>query len=595
MTPQVPATSSAPTPNYRRRRVVVLGTGLLVVLGAVYLAMVAFAGGDVPAGTTVFGVHIGGMSRDEAVAALHRGTARAATTDLVVTVAGKHLAVDPAAAGISLDATATVDSVAGRSWNPFTLLTRLGHDEVVTPVADVDNTKLATATSNVAAEVDAAPVEPQIVFAGTVPQVRGGSDGQHLDRSAAGAALVRAFLARTAVTLPVVVTAPTVSQAAAGDALAGARLAVSAGVEVHSGAITATLSPQVISSALTYIGDAGSLTPVLDGARLRAAIAPTFASIETPGRDATWEVSSGMPVVVPSRVGRGIDPKALETAVAGVLGRTGAARSVTAAIGTIDPALTTAQAKALGVTEQMSSFTQHFPYAAYRKQNIGQAAAYINGTLLKPGETFSMNQTIKERTPANGYTVGFVVGPGGVFKEDLGGGVSTATTTVWTAAFYAGLQRVFTQAHSIWISRYRPGLEATVAWGNFDMKFRNDTPHGVLITTVMRNTSLTVTMWGTKAYDQIKAVSGPRTDVRPFQTVYDTTPACHAQSGEPGFAIVVTRQFFRGGTLVRSEPIVTHYQPSPQVECHADPTKPTPPASPPASPPPSPSSSAKPA
>ncbi|MEO6822851.1 MAG: VanW family protein, partial [Candidatus Nanopelagicales bacterium] len=544
-------------------------------------------GSDVPAGATVFGVHIGGMSRDDAVAALARGSARTATSDLSATVAGKHLALDPVAAGLSLDAAATVDSVAGRTWNPVTLITRAGSDQVVTPVANVDEAKLAALTTSVAADVDDAAVEPRIVFSGTVPKVEAGSDGLRLDRAGAGDALVRAFLTRASVTLPVVTTSATVSTAQANDSLAGARLAVSAGIAVRAESITATLAPPVIASALTYRGVGGTLVPTLDGVRLRAAIAPALSPVETPGRDATWDVSSGTSVVVPSRVGSGVDPAQLASVVSGVLGRTGSARSVTAPIGTIDPALTTAQAKALGVTEKMSSFTQLFPYAAYRKQNIGRAATYINGTLLRPGDTFSMNRTIKERTPANGYTVGFVIGPGGVFKEDLGGGVSTATTTIWTAAFYAGLQRVFTQAHSIWISRYRAGLEATVAWGSFDMKFRNDTPHGVLITTVMRNTSLTVTMWGTKVYDKVTAVSGPRTDVRPFKTEYDTTPACHAQSGEPGFGIVVTRQFFRAGKLVRSEPITTRYQPSPHVECRPAPVPP--PLTPPATPVPSPS------
>ena len=592
MTQPVPPTpsASAPTrPNYGLRRAAVAGGVAAVALGALYLGLVAFSGSDVPAGTTVFGVHIGGMSRDAAVAALTKGSAKTARSDLSATVAGKHLALDPVSAGLSLDAVATVDSVTGRTWNPLTLITRAGNDQVVTPVAHVDPTKLGALTTSVAADVDDAAVEPRIVFFGTAPKVQAGSDGLRLDRTAAGNALARAFLTRAAVTLPVVTTSPTVSAAHARDALVAARLAVSGAIAVHADSITATLTPPVIASALTYSGISGTLVPTLDGAKLRAAIAPALATVEVPGRDATWDVRSGTPVVVPSSVGRGVDPAQLATAVAGVLGRTGSARSVTAPIGTIDPALTTVQAKALGVVEKMSSFTQHFPYAAYRKQNIGQAARYINGTLLRPGDTFSMNRTIKERTPANGYTVGFVIGPGGVFKEDLGGGVSTATTTIWTAAFYGGLQRVFTQAHSIWISRYRAGVEATVAWGSFDMKFRNDTPHGVLITTVMRNTSLTVTMWGTKVYDQIKAVSGPRTDVRPFKTEYDTTAACHAQSGEPGFGIVVTRQFYRAGKLVRSEPIVTRYQPSPHVECRPAPVPP--PLTPPTTPAPLPSPS----
>jgi vancomycin resistance protein YoaR len=239
------------------------------------------------------------------------------------------------------------------------------------------------------------------------------------------------------------------------------------------------------------------------------------------------------------------------------------------------------------VVEQLSSFRQNFPYAAYRVQNIGTAAKYINNTLLMPGETFSLNDTIGERTPENGYTKGFVVGPGGVFAEDLGGGVSTSATTTWTAAFYAGLERVYTQAHSIWISRYQPGLEATVAWGSFDMKFRNDTKHAVLIKTRMRNTSLTVSMYGTKVYDKVRAVSGPRENVRPFKTIYSEKKGCLAQGGSPGFSIVVTRVFYLDGKVVKREPIRTVYRPSPTVVCGPDPSKKP-------SPSPSPSGSASP-
>jgi vancomycin resistance protein YoaR len=165
------------------------------------------------------------------------------------------------------------------------------------------------------------------------------------------------------------------------------------------------------------------------------------------------------------------------------------------------------------------------------------------------------------------------VGAGGVFQEDLGGGVSTATTAMWTAAFFAGMERVHTQAHSIWISRYQAGLEATVAWGFFDMQFRNDTPHGVLITTRMTPTSITVSLWGTKVYDRIRDVSGPRTGVVPYKTVYDPSAACHAQSGVDGFSIVVTRVFVTDHEVVKREPIRTRYVPSPQVICGKDPSK----------------------
>jgi vancomycin resistance protein YoaR len=189
---------------------------------------------------------------------------------------------------------------------------------------------------------------------------------------------------------------------------------------------------------------------------------------------------------------------------------------VTVSFGVREPELTTEEAKALGITEKLSTFTQNFPYAAYRVQNIGQAAEYIDGTLLMPGEVFSMNEVIKERTPENGYTMGIVIGPGGIFEEQQGGGVSASATAVWTAAFFAGMEEVSTRAHSIYISRYQPGLEATVAWGLFDMQFRNSNPNPVFITTKMTNTSLRVTFWGTRQYDEITAEFGPKTNIRPY-------------------------------------------------------------------------------
>ena len=133
-----------------------------------------------------------------------------------------------------------------------------------------------------------------------------------------------------------------------------------------------------------------------------------------------------------------------------------------------------------------------------------------------PGETFSLNDTIKERTEKNGYTEGFVVGEGGVFAEALGGGVSASATT--------GVDRRVLRRHGasadhralhLHLPLHR-GLEATVAWGIFDMKFRNDTPNGVFITSSTTNTSMTVSLWGTKEYDDIDAEFGERTSIVPF-------------------------------------------------------------------------------
>ena len=291
----------------------------------------------------------------------------------------------------------------------------------------------------------------------------------------------------------------------------------------------------------------------------------------TPGRDASFKIIDGSPVVVPSIVGSGVSDSELATAVLGVLSKQGNDRNVFVPLGTREPELTTAAAQQLGVNEKLSSFTQNFPYAAYRVTNIGQAAKYIDDTILMPGETFSMNDTIKERTVKNGYTVGTVIGPGGVFEDALGGGVSAATTAMWTAAFFAGMERTDTRAHSLYISRYQPGLEATVAWGIFDMKFTNTSPNAVLIKTKMTNSSMKVTFWGTRQYDSIEAEFGERINIKQPKKIVVTTKKCVPQTGIEGFTITVDRVFVKDGAEVIREPMTTIYNAGPNIVCKKKP------------------------
>ena len=145
-----------------------------------------------------------------------------------------------------------------------------------------------------------------------------------------------------------------------------------------------------------------------------------------------------------------------------------------------DADFTTKDARALKIKERVSTFTTYYPYAEYRNINIGRAAELVNGTVLKPGETFSLNDTVGERTAENGFTKGFIISDG-VFKEDFGGGVSQMATTTFNAMFFAGLEDVEHKPHSFYIDRYPVGREATVAWGAVDLRFKNDTDHGVLI------------------------------------------------------------------------------------------------------------------
>ena len=262
-----------------------------------------------------------------------------------------------------------------------------------------------------------------------------------------------------------------------------------------------------------------------------------------------------------------MDSEELGTAVFAVLPETTAdARTAVVALSISEPDLTTAEAKALNITEKLSSFRQAFPPAPYRYTNVGEAARRLNGTILEPGETFSMNDTVKERTRANGYTEGFIIS-GGRFREELGGGVSIITTATWTAGFYAGLERVEQHPHGLYISRYQAGLEATVAWGLLDLRMRNETGNGVLITAKRFNDGVLIEMWGTKKWDDVTATFTERRNYTDFQTIYDDGEKCVPSDGVRGFSIAVTRRRINNGKSESTETWPTTYKPTPNVIC----------------------------
>jgi vancomycin resistance protein YoaR len=208
-----------------------------------------------------------------------------------------------------------------------------------------------------------------------------------------------------------------------------------------------------------------------------------------------------------------IDPEEISERFAEVAVLTGAERRLNLQGQATEPAFTTADAKALKITERVSTFTTNFPYAEYRNVNLPRAAELIDGTVLRPGETFSLNDTVGERTVENGFTEGYIVSDG-IFRKDLGGGVSQIATTTFNAMYFAGLKDVEHKPHSVYIDRYPEGREATVAWPTVDLRFTNTTPYGVLIKAKVRKSTpssegaATVSMYSTKHW-KITSRNGP--------------------------------------------------------------------------------------
>ncbi|MEU2347911.1 VanW family protein [Modestobacter sp. NPDC049651] len=557
------------------RRPVVYGPAAAVlVLAAAYGADLAVSSGEVPRGTVVSGVDVGGLSPAAAQTRLNDRLADRIGADHPLTAADVQAVLHPPSAGIALDAARTVDAVDDQPLNPWTRLRSFFGDTDRRAVLAIDRTALDAQVEQVAATVDRAPVDATIALDGTTPRVVDPADGRTLDRAGARAAITEAIASGAApsapIELPVEVARVRVDAAAAQRALEQTvtpALAAPVTVARSDGGAAAELSAASIAGALTFSpADDGTLAVALDPPRLREALGEGFEGFGTPAKDATFQVSGGSISVVPSVDGTGVDPAKLAADLLPVLSRP-APREVTAQLGPVPAAFTTEQAQALGIKEEVSSFTTNFTNAA-SGTNIRVVAEKVDGALVKPGETFSLNTFTGPRGTAQGYVPAAVIS-GGELSQAVGGGISQFATTMFNAVFFAGLDDVYHKPHSFYISRYPAGREATVYEGVIDLQWRNDTDTGIYVQTEWVPGALTVTFWGTKHYD-VESVSSERRNLRePAVQEKVDDGNCTPQSGSTGFDITVTRVFkdLSSGAELRREDFNTRYAAEAVIHC----------------------------
>jgi vancomycin resistance protein YoaR len=568
-----------------RRVLTLLAVGLVVLLGGLYVVGYLSTGHKVPHGTTVAGVHIGGLEPVAARATLEKELGPRAQEPIVVTAEGRRAAIQPARAGLAVDYDRSVAQAGGgRSWHPARLWDYFTGGDDLDAVVAVDRDRLDAAVDRLADKVDKQAVEGSVTFREGRAQPHLGRPGQELDRKAASTAVTDAFLAVSAgdsgapVPLEVRETAPEVTAEDVRAAMSDfAEPAMSAPVVLVLGGKDVVLRPEAYSPALSMKAKDGTLVPRVDRRKLVAAIEPAADSVAPTPEPATVRLVNGEPQVVPGKDGITFDHAEVARRFLSLVTRAAGERTLEVKTVVDRPDFTAEDARKLQISEPVSSFTTYFPHADYRNTNLGRAAELVNGTVLKPGETFSLNGTVGERTAQNGFTEGYMISDG-VYKEDFGGGVSQVATTLFNAAFFAGLQDVEHKPHSFYIDRYPVGREATVVWGALDLKFRNDTPHGVLIqswivpSTPSSSGEMHVRMWSTKYWDITAGVSD-RYNVTHERTRYIQGDRCVPHDGYGGFDVDVYRYFRREGSseLVRKETMHTTYTPSDTVVCGKDP------------------------
>jgi vancomycin resistance protein YoaR len=576
--------ADGPRGPWWRRRAVLVPAGALAVLGAVYGADLLISSGDIPRSTVVAGVDIGGLSPAAASDVLEEELAPRVNAEHQVRADDVTAPFSPLTAGITLDVDETIDSADDQPLNPWTRVVTLFGDREIEPTFTGEETALGATIDSLAEQVDRAPVDATIVIEGTTPSVTEPADGRTLDRDGAAEAVLDALQSGadpgTPIDLPVDVTPVDVDTAEAErvlDETVTPALSAPVSVVVQDSDATAEVSVEAIAASLTFTPqEDGVLAVGIDPNALQTALGDELAVFGSGAQDARFEVSGAAVTVVPSVDGTGVAPATLAEQLLPAL-TAPEPRTVTAQLGPVPADFTTEEAQALGIREEIGSFTTKISNAA-SGTNIRVVAEEVDGAVVMPGETFSLNGFTGPRGLAQGYVEAGVIN-NGAFTTAVGGGISQFATTMFNAVFFSGLEDVFHKPHSYYISRYPAGREATVYYDSIDLKWRNDSDTGVYIDTAWTPGTITVTFYGTKRYE-IQSISSDRFNQRsPVVQEKPDDGSCKSQGGSTGFDITVTRVFrdLTTGAELKREDFRTRYAAEPVIRC-------IPPAAPPAAP-----------
>jgi vancomycin resistance protein YoaR len=548
---------------------------VVVVLVLAAVVDIATHSGQVLRNVELAGVGIGGQSEDDLRATLADLEPRLASLAVELSSGDRTVETTAGAAGLHIDVDATVRDA-----------TDTGRDGVLSPISwigglvsardaplrmQIDDAALTEALSPFGSPSDD-PVRFTVEDGEIVAE--GGTGGKVVDLDAAHRALLRSAArgddpihADVEITdAPAVLTPDELSQmaAAANDATAEGLVLTLGDVErtVDASTVREWLRPDVEGRSFT-VDDAAALEAARD----------LFPDSGGEGTDASFVVFLDAPFIA------GGDPDT-ECCSPDTGGRVFAAlrngdRNVPLSLEQTPRAKGKEWAEELAIKEKVAEFTTKYPAGQPRVVNIKRIAELTQGAIIEPGETFSINDFVGPRTLDKGFVAAGSI-QNGVFEDSIGGGISQYATTLFNAAFFAGLDFEEYQSHSIYINRYPYGREATVSFPKPDLRIVNSTPYGILVWPTATDTSITVQLYSTKF------ATGEQTD----QTSRPQGAACTKVTTER------TRTYVDGRPPV-VDSVIALYRPE-GIRCSGDPTVPTtsttstvpPPTAPPTTPPP---------
>ena len=570
--------------------VVLLGAG-----GALYYLDRTYQGKIYP-NISVHGVPVGELTPDEAEAALRARYERFLSQPVTLTYGDRSWQPTPAELGISFDFVGAVAEAyrAGRGnglIQNLQAILAIWQNGLDLPLrTSFDQRAMQQYVAALRPALEQAPVDAQLILDGTTVRTQPAQIGRQVlvDETVQDlTAALRTFTPQTVVVRTRELR-PRLSDAAVADAQARIEA-------ILQGPLTLTVEQK------EYVWPVEDLALMLDIARVpvddatdRIAVELNRYQVERRVRRIADETGRGsvnprvawnngdLQIIKPGKPGVRVDEEQARDLILSAI--TGQQRVLALPVREVAPQVTEANLHQLGINELVAVGKSDFTgSAAYRIHNIGTGMQILNGILIAPGEEFSFNENIGSIDARNGFVEGYAIIQNRTQLE-FGGGICQDSTTLFRAAFWAGLPITERWGHSFYINWYDkyglgpygngPGLDATIFTGGPDLKFVNDTGHWLLLQAWSdpRSGVAQIELYGTKLdrrveithriYDRIPAPTEPVYVADPKQprgTIKQTDRA------RGGMTIDVYRTIIENGVRREPELFRTTFKPWPNI------------------------------
>lgn len=560
--PTEPPTDEGDEPTEKkRRRWPWITAGAIVLLAAVYVGGAFYFADRVPAGTEVAGVEMGGLNRDEAAAKLKADVVDQIASSFDVQVAAEEatedsdvsdtVTVDPADYSLAVDEKATVDSVVGFSLDPVQMWSHIAGGRNVDPVYTYDEGELSAVVDDIAKQANRDPKNAALAYDGTNPKLTEAETGLELKTDEAATVLSEEVLTSPSpIKLEADATEPDITTDAAKKVVEEtATPLTSAPITIEVKGQKTDLSPEQLADAASFKAADGNLNLTIDGKKLSKIVSKALPDVLSPGKNARIEiVNHKTPKIIDSEDGVGIGAKEIAQAVKENAAAEGDDRTISLEPSKVPASFTTEDAKDMGIKEVVSEIETPLTDDAVRTTNLEVGTKKITNTLVKPGETFSLEEALGPITAENGFVSSGVVA-NGFNSTAMGGGLSQLSTNTFNIGYLGGMKDVEHKPHSKYFDRYPMGREATLWEGTIDMKWKNTTPYGVVVDTWVGGGKVHSQLWSTKYWDVKTSTSDP------FNYVNGTTKTNPASDCEPssytspGFTVTVDRTVSHDGKV----------------------------------------------